>query len=73
MKNTQSIQSNDNQQAERPRPASNGIFLTILAAFATLALLWAGGEALPSIWRILVALYGAIMVSGILSVLFRDN
>src|SRR3989338_7928832 len=29
MKNTQSIQSNDNQQAERPRPASNGMRLLV--------------------------------------------
>lgn len=46
--------------------------LTILSAFATLALLWVLGEALPAVWRMLVAAYGAIMVAGIMSALYKE-
>lgn len=46
--------------------------LIFLAGIATLLLLWLGAHELSAFWRVLVALYGGLIVVGILSVLFKE-
>ena len=57
---------------EEPQKARGSGGLIVFAALATLALLWFGADELSVLWRMLVAVYGAILVAGILTVLFKD-
>ncbi|MBI4135517.1 hypothetical protein HY477_02170 [Candidatus Uhrbacteria bacterium] len=59
-------------KAQESRDPRGSILLIIGAAFATLILLGLGAKELPLLWRILVAVYGAAAVAGILSVLFKE-
>ena len=46
--------------------------LSIFAALVTVGVLWLGAHELPAFWRSLVAVYGGLLVAGILSVLFKE-
>ena len=52
--------------------SKSSVVLTVLSAFATLSLLWILGGTLPFVWRMLVAIYGAVIVTGILSALYKE-
>lgn len=49
-----------------------GAGLILLASMVTLAILWLGAQELPTFWRVLVAVYGGLLVAGMLTVLFKE-
>ena len=46
--------------------------LIIVSVLVTVVILWLGAHELPIFWRALTALYGGVLVAGILSVLFKE-
>lgn len=46
--------------------------LIFFAAVGTLGILWVSAAALEQPWRILVAVYGGVLVTGMLSVLLKE-
>lgn len=46
--------------------------LIFLAGAVTLGILWVGGKEIETAWRALMAVYGALLVVGILTVLFKE-
>ena len=69
------VQERAKAQVVAPR-VSNGVRgmwgLIFFAAFVTLGILWFGAHELTYPWRALVAVYGAVVVTGILSVLLKE-
>ena len=58
----------------KPVPLSGvtAALLIFLASLATLTILWAGGSELQTLWRTLVAVYGGLLVAGMLTVLLKE-
>ncbi|KKU73689.1 MAG: hypothetical protein UX98_C0005G0065 [Parcubacteria group bacterium GW2011_GWA2_47_26] len=46
--------------------------LIFLAGAITLGILWIGGREIETAWRVLMAVYGGLLVVGILTVLFKE-
>ncbi len=65
-------QERKGRKVQESKDQRGSLPLIIGAAFATLILLGLGAKELPLLWRILVAVYGAVVVAGILTVLFKE-
>ena len=57
---------------ERLQPAKGNVPLIVFTSFATLGILWFGANTLPLLWRVLVSAYGAVLVAGTLTILYKD-
>lgn len=62
------------QGSERAVPQSqkSKSLLIFLAGAVTLGILWVGGQEIETAWRVLMAVYGSLLVVGILTVLFKE-
>lgn len=46
--------------------------LILAAVLVTVGILWLGAQEIPTFWRVLVSVYGGLLVAGILTVLFKE-
>ena len=55
-----------------PLSRHTAALLISLASLVTLVILWVGGHELATVWRALVAVYGGLLVGGMLTVLLKE-